>query len=244
MSESRALTPTTDMGAIEKVLVGGDLGKLSPEQRQEYYLAVCNSLGLNPLTQPFSYITLQGKLTLYARRDCAEQLRKNHKVSLAIDGRERLGELYIVTARATMPDGRYDMSTGVVNLGNLGGEALANALMKAETKAKRRVTLSICGLGFLDETEAEAIPNATIEPVTPTVVVEDAHWIDDPKTRERFWAWARNDMGLTEHEIYQALRVDSVHKIATKQEALDRIDAYLRDRQEAEPTDAEQEAML
>ena len=58
------------------------------------------------------------------------------------------------------------------------------------------------------------------------------HWIDDPKTRERFWAWARNDMGLTEHEIYQALRVDSVHKVATKQEALDRIDAYMRDRQE------------
>src|SRR6185312_3719783 len=32
--------------------------------------------------------------------------------------------------------------------------------MKAETKAKRRVTLSICGLGMLDETEVDSIPDA------------------------------------------------------------------------------------
>ena len=37
-----------------------------------------------------------------------------------------------------------------------------NALMKAVTKAKRRVTLSICGLGMLDETEVETIPNVGV----------------------------------------------------------------------------------
>jgi hypothetical protein len=45
-----------------------------------------------------------------------------------------------------------------VPLGNLRGEALANALMRAETKAKRRVTLSIAGLGWLDETELDTMP--------------------------------------------------------------------------------------
>jgi hypothetical protein len=35
---------------------------------------------------------------------------------------------------------------------------LANALMRAETKAKRRVTLSIAGLGWLDETEFDIVP--------------------------------------------------------------------------------------
>jgi hypothetical protein len=34
----------------------------------------------------------------------------------------------------------------------------ANTILKAITKAKRRVTLSICGLGWLDETEVEDIP--------------------------------------------------------------------------------------
>lgn len=34
--------------------------------------------------------------------------------------------------------------------------------MKAETKAKRRFTLSISGLGFLDESEIESVPGAQI----------------------------------------------------------------------------------
>jgi hypothetical protein len=37
----------------------------------------------------------------------------------------------------------------------------ANAIMKAETKAKRRATLDLLGLGVLDESETESIPNAT-----------------------------------------------------------------------------------
>jgi hypothetical protein len=32
--------------------------------------------------------------------------------------------------------------------------------MKAETKAKRRATLSLCGLGMLDETEVASVPEA------------------------------------------------------------------------------------
>ena len=53
---------------------------------------------------------------------------------------------------------------------SLNCDDLANAFMKAETKAKRRVTLSICGLGILDETEIETIKNVT--PVTPQTIRE------------------------------------------------------------------------
>ena len=51
-----------------------------------------------------------------------------------------------------------------MNIAKLTGDALANALMKAETKAKRRATLSLCGLGFLDETEIETIPEKAKRP--------------------------------------------------------------------------------
>ncbi len=37
--------------------------------------------------------------------------------------------------------------------------------MKAETKAKRRVTLSICGLGMLDESEVPSVKGAEVVPV-------------------------------------------------------------------------------
>jgi hypothetical protein len=145
--------PTVE--GLEAVLIEGNLSRLTPDQRITYYQRVCESTGLNPLTQPFEYLTLQGKMILYARRACTDQLRKIHSVSVSIVSRERMDGVYVVTARAQMPDGRADESVGAVPIDNLKGEALANALMKAETKAKRRVTLAICGLSMLDESEVE-----------------------------------------------------------------------------------------
>ena len=168
MDESTAVTtspPPLPPEVVEKIVIGGDLATLNAAQRAEYYSAVCRSLGLNPLTKPFEYLTLNGKLRLYALRDCADQLRRLHGISIYIANRERLNDIYIVTARAKDRQGREDESTGAVTVGHLKGDALANALMKAETKAKRRVTLSIAGLGWLDETELETIPQS--RPVTP-----------------------------------------------------------------------------
>ena len=152
---------------IEQVIAKGDLKELTPAQRTDYFKAVCESVGLNPLTRPFEYITLNGKLTLYARKDATDQLRKLHGVSVQIVSRERIDDVYAVTAKATDIQGRTDESIGAVAIGSLKGDALCNAIMKAETKAKRRVTLSICGLGMLDEAELETIPAARMgEPIT------------------------------------------------------------------------------
>lgn len=158
--EARPISPET----VEKVLIGGDLAKLSPVEKTNYFMRVCDSLGLNHLTQPFAYIKLNGKEVLYAKRDATDQLRRVHRVSVKIVSREQLGDVWVVTAQATTPDGRTDESVGAVPTQGLKGDALANALMKCETKAKRRVTLSICGLGMLDETEVDTIPREA-EPV-------------------------------------------------------------------------------
>ena len=152
-------TPPLDPTIVQSVLLSGDLSKLTPEQRISYYNRVCESVGLNPLTQPFAYLRLNGKEVLYAKKDCTEQLRFIHTISIDPKGftREVIEGCYVVTAPASMPNGRTDVSTGAVAIDGLKGEARANAMMKAETKAKRRVTLSICGLGMLDETEAETL---------------------------------------------------------------------------------------
>lgn len=148
---------------LEKVIVHGDLSKLSPAERVTYYARVCESLGLNPLTRPFDYIVLNGKLTLYANRSAADQLRKVHGISTEIVSQQQVGDLYVVHVRARDREGRVDEDLGVVSIKGLAGEALANAILKAITKAKRRVTLSLAGLGWLDETEVDSIPTA--EPV-------------------------------------------------------------------------------
>jgi len=141
----------------EKVLIEGDLSVLSPEERIEYYAKVCESAGLNPITRPFLYVTLNGKLTLYPKKDCAEQLRRVHAISLTKPDIQFTDGLILVTITASDRSGKTDTDVGVVAGGNLQGEARANAVMKAVTKAKRRVTFSICGLGFLPDVDEEYV---------------------------------------------------------------------------------------
>ena len=74
--------PTLDPAVVQQVLLGVDLSKLTESQRVSYYHRVCESLGLNPLTQPFAYLRLSGKEILYARKDATEQLRFRHGVSI------------------------------------------------------------------------------------------------------------------------------------------------------------------
>lgn len=149
-----------ELSIIEQVVMQGDLSKLNPEQRVLYYRKVCDSAGLNPFTRPFDYIFLNGKLTLYAKKDATEQLRKLNGISIEKLEANIVDDLYIVKATARTKDGRTDESTGAVTIGHLKGDAKANAIMKAETKAKRRVTLSISGMGWTDESEIDSIPNA------------------------------------------------------------------------------------
>jgi hypothetical protein len=165
MSSALAIVDTK-LDAIEQALVTGNIGALNQADRLAYYDKLCKSLGLNPLTQPFEYLTLNNKVRLYAKKDCTDQLRSINGVSVTKLEKERIEDVYAVTAYVQDAKGRVDSAVGAVTVGSLKGEALANALMKAETKAKRRATLSICGLGFLDETEIETIPAHQMDNVT------------------------------------------------------------------------------
>lgn len=202
------LVNTNQTGAeiIERVMLEGDLSQLSPNERIVYYKATCESLGLNPLTKPFDYIKLNNKLTLYAKRDATDQLRKIHNVSVAFVARERLEDVYMVTARATLPNGRTDESAGVVSIGGLKGDALANALMKAETKAKRRVTLSIVGLGLLDETELETIPNSYPVDDAPPPVITGGNGENTQSAWDTFLARTRVELNLDEDQTKAILK--------------------------------------
>jgi hypothetical protein len=108
-------------------------------------------------------------LTLYAKKDCTDQLRKLNSVSIDPPQVQYIEGMVIVTVTARDKIGRTDSDMGVVAIEGLKGDARANAIMKSITKAKRRVTLSICGLGILDESEVETIPDAKIEHSVPAV---------------------------------------------------------------------------
>lgn len=161
MSNIIPFNPQEAAAILERLLAQGDLSRLGPQDRATYYMRVCHSVGLNPYTQPFAYIKFKdGKLKLYALKGCTDQLRKLHDISVMELAHSEFGGIFTVTARVATPDGRADQDIGSVCITGLVGEQLANAMMKAATKAKRRATLAICGLGLLDETEVDSIPGA------------------------------------------------------------------------------------
>ena len=203
-------TRAIETAVMEQVLIGGDLAKLTADQRLDYYNAVCDVLGLNPLTGPFTYLKLNGKLVLYPNKTAAEQLRVNRGISITDLRQTTIDDVILVTVTGQDASGRRDVATGAVSMvypnlvtewvnGNkvtkahpkagqkIGSEDLAFALMKAETKAKRRLTLSLCGFADatrrllsktadIDEDEAQAlavnVDLVTGEIEAPATVIE------------------------------------------------------------------------
>lgn len=186
MENNLTVTDQVSPEIIQSLVLNGDLSKMNQQQKVDYYNHFCQSLGLNPLTQPFQILKMNGKEILYARKDCTEQLRKIYAVSITELTSQELKGVFVVTAKAVDKTGKTDAATGAVNIEGLKGEALANALMKAETKAKRRVTLSICGLGMLDESELETMPTHETKAVTVTNEINlDHSKPSEPPTAER-----------------------------------------------------------
>lgn len=174
----------TEIEAVEQALLYNNVAQLKPEQRVQYLIRLCESLHINHLTKPFDFITFKGgKTIVYATKDCTDQLRARDKVCIAIKSREEAAGCYIVTVSAKTPDGREDESCGAVSMleedfiynhldqkvvnPNAGqsviGQRRADSIMKAETKAKRRVTLSIAGLGMPTEDDLPALAAGFIE---------------------------------------------------------------------------------
>lgn len=143
--------------ALTHYLGTGDLSRLTGEQRAALYLDTCQSLNLNPRTRPFDWIefwdpeTKAKKLTLYPNRSCAEQLRRQHQIRVRVVKEEIAGELFKVVVEGATPNGRTDEATAYVSLidkegQRLRGQRLANAFMKGQTVAKRRLTFSMVGM--------------------------------------------------------------------------------------------------
>lgn len=166
-NEPAALTSAEHEAALEArdhAIATNDLSKLAPRQRVGLVLALCKSLALNPLSRPFEFLVLDGKVTLYATKSATEQLGRLHQISVKRTREANVGDLHVVEVEGRQPNGRTSFATKYVSLrdgrGNpLAGQKLGDAYAKAETGAKRRLILSMVGLaGLPDDDEAGGRP--------------------------------------------------------------------------------------
>jgi hypothetical protein len=149
----------------------GNLKNLTEIERKQVYLHFCNYYQLDPLSFPIDYIENKGKLKAYINSIGAAQLRDRYQISIRIKSRELISDLWIVIAVASRGN-RTEEATGAVAIGNT-GETKANALKKAESQARRRATLAICGFGADDEENGKILqakfydPPQDVLPVSP-----------------------------------------------------------------------------
>ena len=163
---------------LEKIILNSDLSSLSGEQRVNFYYQVCDQYGLDPFTRPFEFIKMNGKLVLYATKSCASALQELKSISVEIVKQEAFQDVWIVSVRGTRADekaadGRVIAeNVGITPIKGLSGDQLSNSIMKAVTKAQRRLILQMCGLGSTDETELQSIANVSPQPVVKVEVDE------------------------------------------------------------------------
>lgn len=227
---------------MEMVVAGGDLSKLSPARRTEWYAGRCAAAGLDPRTTPFQYITLQGKLTLYATKTATDQLIARHKLTVQILEKKHYTELgiYEVQARVTRPDGSTVDDLAAVSVAGKRGDDLCNAFMKCVTKAKRRTVLSACGLGMLDESEIETVRGARrvdVDMATGEIIDVQSEAVTEPEKEPAPWC-------PTSAQIKRLYAIAKQHGIKTKEELrifMDGLEGYPE--KESELTEAQYNAL-
>lgn len=159
---------TEDASAIvRRVALSGNLKSLSEPERWQYYEAFCRHLGLEPTTRPFDVIEREGKVNLYPNANCAAQLGERMRLSFPEYKTEVIADaVFVYRVLARDSEGREAWGTGAVPLGKSPLE-IASAIKKAETQAKRRVTLSMGGLGITDSDEMIDIGAQVVEAEEP-----------------------------------------------------------------------------
>lgn len=148
---------------------GQDTKGLNPAEKENILAGLARALGLNPLSNPVRFLPMQGGEVLYVTRQGTDQiaarLRLRRETTAGPEIRKHgAHEMVFCQVRVTAPDGRSEMATATLPL-----KDITNDLMKCETKAKRRATLSLAGLGLLSEDETETIPGAQRNGFAPSI---------------------------------------------------------------------------
>jgi hypothetical protein len=138
--------------------ITGSLENLTEDQQKDYVLAVCEflevpaELGVVKLTYMDSGDGRRN-LVLYVEKGATDIIRDRRGIDVdSMD--EANGKGYVGwKVRGHDKTGRHEMAVGTVSVENLKGKQAADAVMVAQTKALRRMTLAFQGGGFLDSSE-------------------------------------------------------------------------------------------
>lgn len=152
-----------------------DLEPLTETQRQEYVVNLCQHMGIPPELNlvMLTYLDEEDgprRLVPWVKRGGTEIIRNNKGINISEITSKEVGGSFVVTARATNTDGRQEIAVGSKWISGLTGKDLDDAIMTAQTRACRRVTLQFVGAGVLDESEINPALRVSAKQTTPIAI--------------------------------------------------------------------------
>ena len=122
-------------------------------------------------------------------------------------------------------------AAGMLGVGN---EAYKGLLTPSVNGARK--TNAVWGNGKPEPTRAPAKRAAKAAPKPRAPV----HWIDDDTTRKRFWAYVKDDLGLTEEQVHTGLNVAHMRDFpGTREDAKAFLDLLAGESPFSEPSEME-----
>jgi len=172
------------------------------------------------LAGPGDFAKIQGRD--WPTKQYANKLTRFFNLSVEI--RERWREdhddgtfTWHIISRAIAPNGVYRDGDGHCHSGERKFSHIQHDVFAtAVTRSKNRAVLELVGFG---EVSAEEIEDGG-----KPEVKNGGHWIDNPKMRRRFWQWARDELALSDTDVYQLMGIEHIHDFkGTAQEFKDAL---------------------
>ena len=145
-----------------------NLNSASDQELEQYREKVAGIVGLDPMMLDYIWVYDQEtglkNRVLYAKRGAAEIIRNQRHISVtSLTQIESLGTI-IFTAIGSIPSGRQEIAVGSAYVEGHKADKKAHAVMTAQTRAVRRLTLQFVGGGILDETEVQTQTELMAQP--------------------------------------------------------------------------------
>jgi hypothetical protein len=156
-SELQQVDQLTQAKDIADFLITGNLASFSKEKQIELMVNICKEVGVSPILRPLQLINFQGKSIWYLSASGAEAIAAKLGIIIETLEEKELTDkcVAMIRVKGTLPNGRTDTATAYLSIGSanlkgevttLKGEAYANAMMKLESKARRRLIVRLAGL--------------------------------------------------------------------------------------------------
>jgi len=150
---------------IESIVLSGDIGGLTEDERKRIMLRICTDLRLDPAMGAICILkTEDGHEQFYIKGKGTDQLAQKWGVQQKCLEKPSImdlgdGHRAFVARWSASFEGREIDDIGAVPVPQTSWDtkALCNAMMHANTKARRRATLAVLGIGLVDESELDTM---------------------------------------------------------------------------------------